>query len=175
MNVGSVSGSERSPEGGHGSHSSILAWRKNPTDKRAWQATVHGVAKRWTRLSDWTAATIVTGRKEARLALSGVCSPCIVSFLVESAACHRGASDLTVGHKAGNQFSLSLVCKQKGAFLVTGPRYAHLVSKWMHFPTNVTSLFTINSLWKWKLGSKLSDIKSLKKNLFWLWNLAPCL
>ena len=33
-------------------HSSILAW-KNPMDQGAWQATVHGVEKSWTRLSDF--------------------------------------------------------------------------------------------------------------------------
>ena len=32
-------------------HSSILV-RKNPTDRGAWQATVHGVAKSETQLSD---------------------------------------------------------------------------------------------------------------------------
>ena len=32
-------------------HSSILAWRI-PTDRGAWWATVHGVAKSQTRLSD---------------------------------------------------------------------------------------------------------------------------
>ena len=31
-------------------HSSILAW-KNPTDRGAWQAAVHGVTKSWTQLS----------------------------------------------------------------------------------------------------------------------------
>ena len=31
-------------------HSSILAW-KNPMDRGAWQAAVHGVAKSWTPLS----------------------------------------------------------------------------------------------------------------------------
>ena len=31
-------------------HSSILAW-KNPMDRGAWRATVHGVAKNQTRLS----------------------------------------------------------------------------------------------------------------------------
>ena len=30
-------------------HSSVLAW-KNPTDRGAWLATVHGVAKSWTQL-----------------------------------------------------------------------------------------------------------------------------
>ena len=34
-------------------HSSILAWR-NSMDRGAWQATVHGVKKSWTRLSDFT-------------------------------------------------------------------------------------------------------------------------
>ena len=32
-------------------HSSILAWRI-PLDRGAWWATVHGVAKSWTQLSD---------------------------------------------------------------------------------------------------------------------------
>ena len=35
------------------SHSSTLAW-KNPMDGGAWWAAVHGVAKSWTRLSDFT-------------------------------------------------------------------------------------------------------------------------
>ena len=35
---------------GMATHSSILAWRI-PTDRGAWQATVHGVTKSWTRLS----------------------------------------------------------------------------------------------------------------------------
>ena len=34
-------------------HSSTLAW-KNPMDGGAWWAAVHGVAKSWTRLSDFT-------------------------------------------------------------------------------------------------------------------------
>ena len=33
-------------------HSSILAW-KIPMDGEAWYATGHGVAKSWTRLSDF--------------------------------------------------------------------------------------------------------------------------
>ena len=33
-------------------HFSILAWRI-PIDSRTWQATVHGVAKSWTQLSDF--------------------------------------------------------------------------------------------------------------------------
>ena len=34
-------------------HSSTLAW-KNLMNGGAWQAAVHGVAKSWTRLSDFT-------------------------------------------------------------------------------------------------------------------------
>ena len=33
-------------------HPSILAW-ENPMDGGAWWATAHGVAKSWTRLSDF--------------------------------------------------------------------------------------------------------------------------
>ena len=36
---------------GMATHSSILAWR-SPVDRGAWRATVHGVAKSQTRLSD---------------------------------------------------------------------------------------------------------------------------
>ena len=38
-------------EEGMATHSSILAWRI-PMDRGAWQATVHGVAKSQTRLSN---------------------------------------------------------------------------------------------------------------------------
>ena len=38
-------------EEGMATHSSILAW--NPMDRRAWQATVHGVTKSRTRLSNF--------------------------------------------------------------------------------------------------------------------------
>ena len=39
-------------EEGMATHSSILAWRI-PMDRGAWWATVHGVTKSWTRLSDF--------------------------------------------------------------------------------------------------------------------------
>ena len=34
-------------------HSSTLAW-KNPMDRGAWWAAIHGVAKSWTQLIDFT-------------------------------------------------------------------------------------------------------------------------
>ena len=37
-------------EEGMATHSSTLAWR-SPVDRGAWRATVHKVAKNWTRLS----------------------------------------------------------------------------------------------------------------------------
>ena len=48
-NVGSVSGWGRSPGGGHGN---LLQYSclENPMDRGAWQATVHRVTKRQTRL-----------------------------------------------------------------------------------------------------------------------------
>ena len=44
-------GREDPLEKGTAIHYSILAW-KNPKDREAWQATVHGVKKSWIRLSD---------------------------------------------------------------------------------------------------------------------------
>ena len=31
---------------------------ENPTDRRAWRATAHGVTKNWTQLSNWAAVGI---------------------------------------------------------------------------------------------------------------------
>ena len=45
-------GREDSLEEGMATHSSILAWRI-PMDRGAWRATVHGVTKSQTRLSDF--------------------------------------------------------------------------------------------------------------------------
>ena len=50
--TGSIPGAERSPGVGNGN----LLWcpcLENSMDRGAWQATVHGVAKSWTWLSDW--------------------------------------------------------------------------------------------------------------------------
>ena len=48
---GSIHGSGRSPREGNGNPLQDSCMR-NPTDRGAWRATVHGVAKSWTRLSD---------------------------------------------------------------------------------------------------------------------------
>ena len=46
-----ISGSERSPGEGNG-YPLWYSCLENPTDRGAWQATVHGVTKSWTRLRD---------------------------------------------------------------------------------------------------------------------------
>ena len=53
---GSIPGLGRSPEEGKGNPLQYSCL-KNPMDRGAWQATVHGVAKGWTRLSDFTLVT----------------------------------------------------------------------------------------------------------------------
>ena len=50
--LGLIPGLGRSPGGGHGYHATILAWRI-PMDREAWWATVLGVTKSQTRLSDF--------------------------------------------------------------------------------------------------------------------------
>ena len=47
---GSIPGSGRSPGGGHGNPLQYSCL-ENPMDRKAWQATVHGVAKSWTQLN----------------------------------------------------------------------------------------------------------------------------
>ena len=49
--LGSIPGSGRSPGGGHGSPLQCYCL-ENPMDRGAWGATVPGVTKSWTRLSD---------------------------------------------------------------------------------------------------------------------------
>ena len=46
-NLGSIPGSGRYPEGGHGNPFQYSCL-DNPTDREAWQAAVHRVAKSWT-------------------------------------------------------------------------------------------------------------------------------
>ena len=49
--AGSITGSGRAPGEGNGN---LLKYSclGNPVDREAWQATVHGIVKSWTRLSD---------------------------------------------------------------------------------------------------------------------------
>ena len=47
--AGSIPGSGRSPEGGHGNPLHYF-YLENPKDRGAWWAIVHGVAKSWTWL-----------------------------------------------------------------------------------------------------------------------------
>ena len=50
---GLIPGSGRSPGEGNGNPLQYFCL-ENPTDGRAWQATIHGVAKSWIQLSDFT-------------------------------------------------------------------------------------------------------------------------
>ena len=50
--MGSIPASERRPGGGNGNPLQY-SYQGNPTDRGAWWAAVHGVAKSQTRLSDW--------------------------------------------------------------------------------------------------------------------------
>ena len=53
VDLGSIPGSGRSPGEGN-SNPLKYSCLENPMDGEAWQATVHGVAKSQTRLSDFT-------------------------------------------------------------------------------------------------------------------------
>ena len=50
---GSIPGLGRSPEEGNGNLLQY-SYLENPMDRGAWWAAVHGVAKSWTQLSDFT-------------------------------------------------------------------------------------------------------------------------
>ena len=57
---GSIPGQEDPLEEETETHSSILAW-ENPTDRGAWQAAVHGVAKSRSRLGASTSPLLIMG------------------------------------------------------------------------------------------------------------------
>ena len=73
-------GWEDSLEEGMATHSSILAWRI-PMDRGAWRATVHGVTKSQTRLSDfhWLTDSTTSARLKT-LHISGQASRGFFSF-----------------------------------------------------------------------------------------------
>ena len=56
--LGSIPGSGRSPGEGNGNPLQISCM-ENPMDEGTWQATVHGVAKSQTQLSDFTFTFII--------------------------------------------------------------------------------------------------------------------
>ena len=58
---GSIPGSGRSPGEGNGTPLPY-SYLENPMDGGAWWATVHGVAKSRTRLSDFTFTSSLSGR-----------------------------------------------------------------------------------------------------------------
>ena len=60
--MGSVSGSGRAPEGGHGNPLQYPCL-ENPKDRGAWQATVHQVAKSQTQLSTHTLTGLIHRHK----------------------------------------------------------------------------------------------------------------
>ena len=65
--VGSIPGSGIYPGGGHGNPLQYSCL-ENPVDRGAWRATVHGVAKSWTRLKQLSA---VSGLPWALALISG--------------------------------------------------------------------------------------------------------
>ena len=89
--LGSIPGSGRSPGEGNGNPLQYSCL-ENSMDRGAWWATVHGVAKSWTQLSD---GCVMTGHDECQL-FSMICPSilqlnqsslmlkllCVISFLI---------------------------------------------------------------------------------------------
>ena len=67
--MGSIPGLGRSPGGGHGNPFQYYCL-ENPMDGGAWWAIVHGVAKSWTGLSDFTSLQTVRTLKVKGMAVS---------------------------------------------------------------------------------------------------------
>ena len=62
--AGSVPGWGRSP-GGENGNLRQYSCQENPTERGAWQGTVHGVAKSQTQLSNWAGTHTYTSDREA--------------------------------------------------------------------------------------------------------------
>ena len=73
--VGSIPGLGRSAGEGSGNPPQYSCL-ENPTDRGAWRATVHVVAKSWTWLSDWTTTACVGEASEMSVVVSGIFQLC---------------------------------------------------------------------------------------------------
>ena len=94
---GSIPGLERSPGGGN-SNPLQYSCLENPTNRGAWRATVHGVAKSWTRLRQLSMYTpaILKNRKPPlafRCNSESVTPRCRFSFCC---CCSSNSSSLTI-------------------------------------------------------------------------------
>ena len=70
--LGWIPGPERSPGKGNGTPLQYFCL-ENPMDRRAWWATVHGVAKSQTRLRDFTVASVCSSQKREKQHLPPRC------------------------------------------------------------------------------------------------------
>ena len=71
--AGSIPGLARSPGGGSG-NSPQYSCLENPVNRGAWQATVHGVAKGWTRLK-WLSTHTITAEVLFLQPFQWLCEP----------------------------------------------------------------------------------------------------
>ena len=79
--MGSSHGLGRSPGGGNGNRLQC-SYLENPTDRGAWQAIVHRVARSWTWLSDWAHIHAQPGAALSRLEAEPTCTwACIWSVI----------------------------------------------------------------------------------------------
>ena len=69
--MGSIPHSGRFPGGGNGNPLQYSCW-ENPMDRRAWQATVHGVTKSQTGLRDWAHGLLRFPHATEQLSLSAI-------------------------------------------------------------------------------------------------------
>ena len=96
--TGSISGSGRSSGGGNGNPLQYFCL-ENPMDREAWQATVYGVTKRWTRLK-WLSMHVQEGKLDrlsqiGDLIVSATCLQFIMKpFWASVSASMKWAQDL---------------------------------------------------------------------------------
>ena len=65
-----IPGSEKSPLGGHGNPLQYSCL-ENPTDRRTWRVTVHGVTKSWTLLRKQTLSHVGRGSLDGQTLPAG--------------------------------------------------------------------------------------------------------
>ena len=158
-----------SPGGGHGN---LLqdSWLENPMDRGAWQATVDGVAKRWTWLK-WLSTHTLTHTHTHTHTHTAVLYSILVEVNLEELRCGPGGLYSWISVEPLEIVLPSLVCLRNGGALL---RHFHVIAKlqlvWILL-TPVDTIFTLlGKIPEFPSPNNFKDLTGRHDWDFWSWD-----